>query len=146
MLSTQDRELLSQTSSSLIQYLEEPSEESRVGWSPARQLLPVIQLASPQELERAFAREGVPLSLLSPLSSVHRGQQPQWDPSQLHRAGALLRKFSARTGHPFFFNQLYSRVDAASLAGDWTVSALNTNAHTYEVCRAPIYRRMHSKD
>lgn len=48
----------------------------------------------------------------------------------------LLRKtirYSVKTGHPYFVNQLYSSVDAYGLAGQWLTDALNSSVNTYEV-------------
>lgn len=36
-------------------------------------------------------------------------------------------KFSVKTGHPLFLNQLYSGMDPYGLAGAWLTEALNTN-------------------
>ena len=58
----------------------------------------------------------------------------------LVKATQLVLKYGVRTGHPFFFNQLYGRVDESSVAGDWVSAAQNTNGHTYEV--APVYTIM----
>jgi len=46
-------------------------------------------------------------------------------------------KYSVKTCHENFHNQLYAGSDAAGLAGQWLSDALNTNAHTYEV--APVF-------
>ncbi|KAL4229121.1 hypothetical protein ACF0H5_012160 [Mactra antiquata] len=40
---------------------------------------------------------------------------------------------SVKTGHPRFFNQLYSGLNAYGVAGSWLTDSLNTNIHTYEV-------------
>jgi len=46
-------------------------------------------------------------------------------------------KYSVKTCHANFHNQLYAGSDAAALAGQWLSDALNTNAHTFEV--APVF-------
>ncbi|VDI46258.1 sulfinoalanine decarboxylase [Mytilus galloprovincialis] len=43
---------------------------------------------------------------------------------------------SVVSGHPRFFNQLYSGIDPYSLFGAWLAEVLNCNVHTYEV--APV--------
>nr|CAD7423960.1 unnamed protein product [Timema monikensis] len=63
--------------------------------------------------------------------------------------------FSVKTGHPYFFNQLYSSdntlmmarvvcvedsVDPYGLAGQWVTDALNPSVYTYEV--APVFTLM----
>ncbi|CAB0016707.1 unnamed protein product [Nesidiocoris tenuis] len=46
-------------------------------------------------------------------------------------------KFSVRTSHPLFFNQLYGGTDPFGLAGAVVSEALNTSAYTHEV--APVF-------
>ncbi|XP_064095455.1 acidic amino acid decarboxylase GADL1-like [Macrobrachium nipponense] len=46
-------------------------------------------------------------------------------------------KYSVRTGHPYFYNQLYAGVDEIGVAGSWLSTALNTNQYTFEV--APVF-------
>ncbi|XP_068236418.1 cysteine sulfinic acid decarboxylase-like [Palaemon carinicauda] len=46
-------------------------------------------------------------------------------------------KYSVRTGHPYFYNQLYAGIDEVGLAGSWLSAALNTNQYTFEV--APVF-------
>lgn len=45
-------------------------------------------------------------------------------------------KYSVKTGHPRFFNQLYAGLEPFSLAGSWLTDALNTNIHTFEAAPA----------
>lgn len=90
---------------------------------------PVVQLASPQDLKQHFASAGIPLELPT-------GQQST-DKEALLAALKLALKYSVRTGHPLFFNQLYARADPVSIAGDWLAVAANTNVHTFEV--APVF-------
>lgn len=52
----------------------------------------------------------------------------------------LLRKtirYSVKTGHPYFVNQLYSCVDVYGLVGQWLTDALNPSVYTYEV--SPVF-------
>lgn len=95
---------------------------------------PVVRLASPDELREKFAEVGVPLSL------VDGAAQQAVPESDLMKATQQLLKYSVRTGHPHFFNQLYGRADPVSIAADWASVATNTNCHTYEV--APVYTVM----
>ena len=48
--------------------------------------------------------------------------------------------YSVNSSHPFFFNQLFAKVDIVSLMGDWMTSALNVSMYTYEV--APVFTLM----
>jgi glutamate/tyrosine decarboxylase-like PLP-dependent enzyme len=45
-------------------------------------------------------------------------------------------RYSVRTGHPRFFNQLYGGVDAAGIVGEWISALVNTSMYTYEA--APV--------
>ena len=54
----------------------------------------------------------------------------------LQQACKVVLQWSVRTAHPHFLNQLYGRVEPASVVGDWISTVLNTNSHTYEV--APV--------
>ncbi|KAG0719921.1 Acidic amino acid decarboxylase GADL1 [Chionoecetes opilio] len=46
-------------------------------------------------------------------------------------------RYSVKTQHPHFYNQLYGGIDEVALAGAWLTEALNTNQHTFEV--APVF-------
>ena len=41
-------------------------------------------------------------------------------------------EFTPCTQHPFLFNYLYSKPDLIGVLGDWIVSLINTNVHTFE--------------
>lgn len=49
-------------------------------------------------------------------------------------------KYSVKTGHPFFVNQLFSGVDPYGLVGQWLTDALNPSVYTYEV--SPVFTLM----
>lgn len=49
-------------------------------------------------------------------------------------------KYSVKTGHPYFVNQLFSSVDPYALAGQWLTDALNPSVYTYEV--SPVFTLM----
>jgi len=49
-------------------------------------------------------------------------------------------RYSVKTGHPHFFNQLYQGQDVYSLAGCWLTDTLNTSQYTFEV--APVFTMM----
>ncbi|XP_033190381.1 cysteine sulfinic acid decarboxylase [Bombus vancouverensis nearcticus] len=51
-------------------------------------------------------------------------------------------KYSVKTGHPYFMNQLFSGLDPYGLAGQWLTDALNCSMYTYEV--APVLTLMES--
>lgn len=65
------------------------------------------------------------------------------DPDTDDRLLELLRdtvKYSVKTGHPYFVNQLFSGVDPYALAGQWLTDALNPSVYTYEV--SPVFTLM----
>lgn len=49
-------------------------------------------------------------------------------------------RYSVKTGHPRFVNQLFSSVDPYGLAGQWLTDALNPSVYTYEV--SPVFSLM----
>ncbi|XP_069116552.1 cysteine sulfinic acid decarboxylase-like isoform X1 [Argopecten irradians] len=49
-------------------------------------------------------------------------------------------RYSVKTGHPRFFNQLFGGLDQYSLGGAWLTETLNTSQYTYEV--APVFTLM----
>ncbi|XP_046659625.1 cysteine sulfinic acid decarboxylase isoform X2 [Homalodisca vitripennis] len=49
-------------------------------------------------------------------------------------------KYSVKTGHPYFMNQLFSSVDPYGLVGQWLTDALNPSVYTYEV--SPVFTLM----
>ncbi|KAM9785521.1 cysteine sulfinic acid decarboxylase [Neosynchiropus ocellatus] len=58
-------------------------------------------------------------------------------PDQLLQRVRDVAKYSVKTSHPRFFNQLYAGMDYHSMAGRFLTEALNTNLFTYEV--APVF-------
>lgn len=90
---------------------------------------PVVRLADPDVLKRHFKEARIPLEL-------EDGQAATPADSLLAGVSTTLR-YSVRTGHPGFFNQLYARADSVGIAANWLAVAANTNVHTYEV--APVF-------
>jgi len=62
---------------------------------------------------------------------------------ELETISELMIKFSVKTCHPYFYNQLYHGADEYGLAGSWLTDALNTNIHTFEVAPAFIVVEHH---
>lgn len=52
-------------------------------------------------------------------------------------------KYSVKTGHPYFVNQLFSSIDPYGLVGQWLTDALNPSVYTYEV--SPVFTLMEEK-
>lgn len=46
-------------------------------------------------------------------------------------------RYSVKTGHPYFVNQLFSCVDPYALVGQWLTDSLNPSVYTYEV--SPVF-------
>ncbi|XP_049779567.1 cysteine sulfinic acid decarboxylase [Schistocerca cancellata] len=86
---------------------------------------PVSTWREPRQL-----REALPLQLADePLSH-----------DQLLQLVRDVIRYSVKTGHPYFVNQLYSGVDPYGLVGQWLSDALNPSVYTYEV--APVFTLM----
>ena len=64
---------------------------------------------------------------------------PRSQHSLLEIAGNVF-KYSVKTGHPYFMNQLFSGLDPYGLAGQWLTDVLNSSVYTYEV--APVITLM----
>ncbi|ROT65088.1 Cysteine sulfinic acid decarboxylase [Penaeus vannamei] len=52
-------------------------------------------------------------------------------------------RYSVKTGHPYFINQLFSSLDVYGLVGQWVTDALNPSVYTYEV--APVFTIMENE-
>lgn len=52
---------------------------------------------------------------------------------ELHELLKDTIKYSVKTGHPYFVNQLFSSLDPYGLVGQWLTDALNPSIYTYEV-------------
>lgn len=85
----------------------------------------VVNWTAPEELSKVFDM------------SLHL--EPQSD-EQLLEAIRSTIKYSVKTGHPYFVNQLFSTVDPYGLIGQWTTDALNPSVYTYEV--SPVFTLM----
>ncbi|XP_071541227.1 cysteine sulfinic acid decarboxylase-like isoform X2 [Panulirus ornatus] len=62
------------------------------------------------------------------------------DGCSLEEAGAVLEqvvRYSVKTQHPHFYNQLFGGIDEVALTGAWMTEALNTSQYTFEV--APVF-------
>ncbi|XP_076437424.1 cysteine sulfinic acid decarboxylase-like [Babylonia areolata] len=73
---------------------------------------------------------------LTNLLDLEIRKEPESRDRMLEHCSRVVR-YSAKTGHPRFFNQLYSGLEVYSLAGSWLTDSLNTNIHTYEC--APVF-------
>lgn len=49
-------------------------------------------------------------------------------------------RYSVKTGHPYFANQLFSSLDPYGLIGQWLTDALNPSVYTFEV--SPVFTLM----
>lgn len=85
----------------------------------------VLNWTNPEDLTKIFDM------------SLHA--DPQSD-EQLLEAIRNTIKYSVKTGHPYFVNQLFSTVDPYGLIGQWTTDALNPSVYTYEV--SPVFTLM----
>lgn len=113
-------ESLDNDQASLLEYV---FERSMTHWKSSNdRSKPVIRFKTPEELRSLvnfdISRERVGLETLKKLCDD-------------------AFEYGVNSDHPRFFNQLFSGPDKYGLAGDLVVSALNVNAHTFEV--APFF-------
>ena len=101
--------------------------------NPPRELDPVINLATPEELQSTFA-EAVVLGF-------DDDAEPHDDDSLVAAMGLVI-EHSMHTSHPRFINQNFAGPDPVSVVGDWLGAALNTTGATFEV--APVFTLMES--
>lgn len=94
---------------------------------------PVVDLASPDELQAVFA-EVTALGFDNDATPC--------DDDSLVAAAELVIKHSVHTSHPRFINQNFAGSDPVAVVGDWLGAALNTTGATYEV--APVFTLMES--
>ncbi|XP_044733622.1 glutamate decarboxylase 1 [Chrysoperla carnea] len=83
---------------------------------------PIIQFLQPNELQKTI--------------NITLNDQCLND-EQFEKILSDVLKYSVKTAHPYFFNQLYGGTDCYGLAGAWITEALNTSQYTYEV--APVF-------
>lgn len=110
--------LLEQAARLAAEHLEASADRSR----------PVVDWRDPADLERELA-----------LELPDRGRP-------LEEVIADARRFlarSVRTGHPFFFNQLFNRIEPAAILGEWLAAVANTSMYTYEA--APVFTLIEEK-
>ncbi|CAG9863233.1 unnamed protein product [Phyllotreta striolata] len=111
------------------------------------------------EVHEAFLKEVVELMFKNVVFTTRRDKVLLWQtPEQLEEhfdfqlkqtgethdklIGILKNtiKFSVKTGHPYFINQLFSGLDPYGLAAQWLTDSLNASVYTYEV--APVFTLM----
>ncbi len=100
---------------------------------PPRGIDPVIDLATPAELQSLF------------LNSASLGFDNHADAHSddaIVAAVDLVIKHSVHTSHPRFVNQNFAGPDPVSVVGDWLGAALNTTGATFEA--APVFTLMES--
>ncbi|KAF4518130.1 hypothetical protein B566_EDAN004480 [Ephemera danica] len=83
---------------------------------------PLVHWSSPDELKKIVDME------LHEAPSSH---------DELLEAIKKTIKYSVKTGHPMFLNQLFSGLDPYGLAGQWVTDALNPSGYTFEV--SPVF-------
>lgn len=82
----------------------------------------VLEWTDPEELSRKF--------------NMELKDEPDSDETLLNLANDTI-KYSVKTGHPYFVNQLFSCVDPFGLAGQIITDSLNPSIYTYEV--SPVF-------
>jgi len=64
-------------------------------------------------------------------------QTPPIDLTNLRQLLQNAIEFTPRAQHPFRLNYLYSKPDLVGVLGDWIISLINSNVHTYEA--SPVF-------
>jgi glutamate decarboxylase len=106
---------------------------SLVDWAvacPTDRAAPVCEALAPDELAAAFAAAGAPPFHLP-------RDTPPATRAALDAAITATLRFSVRTAHPWYANQLYARPDPAALGAEWAVGAAAAAVHTFEA--APVF-------
>ncbi|XP_053671217.1 cysteine sulfinic acid decarboxylase [Anopheles nili] len=80
---------------------------------------PIVKFEYPHDLKKLIH---FPMDELTPTS-----------PATLETIIRQVLRYSVRTGHPHFHNQLFAGVDPYGLTGSWITEALNTSQYTFEV-------------
>ncbi len=105
----------------------------------ARLLPPTVRLAleyfAALEDPATPVVEYLPPPALQEALGLSFGSEAQSIDAILAAAKTTLR-YSVRTGHPRFFNQLYGGVDPAGILGEWITALVNTSMYTFEA--APV--------
>lgn len=83
----------------------------------------VLEWTDPEDLQRLF--------------DMSLKDEPDSDEELVKLANQTI-KYSVKTGHPYFVNQLFSCVDPYGFAGQIITDALNPSVYTYEVSPAFI--------
>ena len=95
-------------------------------WMHPAEEQPVVRLSSPDELERAFAQAGCAMHV--------RDADAPLDEAGVVEACRLALHYSFRSCSPYFFNQLYSRAEPASVVAEWVSAPLMPCACRDVVC------------
>lgn len=120
---TADAALLREGTEMLMDYVEKL-------WAGGEQAGHTVQLSSPKEIEAAFDAVGCSLD-------IGQDADRRADTNAVMEACKVALKYSVRTNHPKFFNQLYGRVEPVGLLGQLLTSIAAGNCHTYEI--APVF-------
>ena len=95
-------------------------------WMHSAEEQPVVRLSSPDELERAFTQAGCAMHV--------RDADAPLDEAGVVEACRLALHYSVRSCSPYFFNQLYSRAEPASVVAEWVCAPLMPRACRDVVC------------
>lgn len=77
---------------------------------------------------------------LQTILNLKLGKAPVKSQDELLDLLKEVMKYSVKTGHPYFINQLFSGLDPYGICAEWVASALNSSVYTYEV--APVFTLM----
>ncbi|XP_030385649.1 cysteine sulfinic acid decarboxylase [Scaptodrosophila lebanonensis] len=92
---------------------------------------------SPQQWGEQKIVEFVQPSELKQLINLKIEEKETHSLSEIEKLCQLVIRYSVKTSHGRFHNQLFGQLDPYGLAGAWITEALNTSSYTYEV--APVF-------
>ncbi|XP_069051324.1 acidic amino acid decarboxylase GADL1 [Lepisosteus oculatus] len=119
-------------------FLNGPILDSRAGQQFVMEALPLIVEEAIQKATDVNEKvcEWQPPELLKHRLDLELRERGETHQQILERCREVIR-YSVKTGHPRFFNQLYAGLDPYSLVGRFITEALNPSVYTYEV--SPVF-------
>ncbi|MBN3325925.1 GADL1 decarboxylase, partial [Atractosteus spatula] len=119
-------------------FLNGPILDSRAGQQFVMEALPLIVEEAIRKATDVNEKvcEWQPPELLKHRLDLELRERGETHQQILERCREVIR-YSVKTGHPRFFNQLYAGLDPYSLVGRFITEALNPSVYTYEV--SPVF-------
>jgi sulfinoalanine decarboxylase len=109
----------------------------------------VVLYKHPEELLEQFQLDtgghAIDIDVSSRTNSSHDdtedgNREPVISPKAMVKILATIQKYSVKTSHKYFFNQMFGTMDPIAYAGELVALSLNTSPYTYEA--APVFTMM----